>query len=160
MELGVTSIVPVQETTETHSQIQDYHNEAYHIHDNHHNMYTALKTIVLDAVNNTYIFQYINSSRDMCNHCQKTSWFIWWLDMDMLLWQTIKQGKTLQEPLEISQTIDVFIKVIDDGLWFQLCRHTVQASTSSTNGISYINIVWNLHRCLQRLVKEAEREKN
>ena len=59
---------------------------------------------------------------------------------------TRENKKYLQEPLDTSQTIDVFFKVIDDRLI--LDKHTVLSSTSTTNGLSRRVIFCNLHICI------------
>ena len=53
---GVTSQVPPQATTVVCLKLLDEHLEDCRIHNNHQNMDAALKTMVLKAVDITYIF--------------------------------------------------------------------------------------------------------
>ena len=62
MDLGGTATPPLQATTVHHSQLRDRHAEELHIHDNHHNIDTSIKTMALKAVNSTYIFTLHNVS--------------------------------------------------------------------------------------------------
>ena len=50
---GVTDQVPAQDTVAVFSQLIDEHSGARTKHDNHRNMYTALKTMVLEALDST-----------------------------------------------------------------------------------------------------------
>ena len=56
VDLGGIVTVPLQATTAKLSQLQDKHTESRHIHNNNHNMDLDLTTMVLDTVNNTYVF--------------------------------------------------------------------------------------------------------
>ena len=56
VESGVEETFLLQATTSQRLQLRYEYDEARCIHDNHHNMDAALKTMVIDAVNNTYIF--------------------------------------------------------------------------------------------------------
>ena len=57
---GVTTTVPEQAKKAQHSQLQYKKNEDYHLRSNHHNMDADLKTMVLDVVDNTYVFSMHN----------------------------------------------------------------------------------------------------
>ena len=56
MEQGGTDTLPLQVNTPQHLHLQYKHFKVRHINDKHHNMDFNLTTVVLEAVNNTYIF--------------------------------------------------------------------------------------------------------
>ena len=62
MEPGGTYTVLTQATMLVFLQLLDEHMEACHIHGNHHDMDTALKTMILEAVYSTCIFVLHNVS--------------------------------------------------------------------------------------------------
>ena len=65
---GGTAEVPLQATTSKHSQLRDKTAEACCINDNHQNMDMFLKTMVLDMIDNTYVFALHNVIWDTWGH--------------------------------------------------------------------------------------------
>ena len=118
VDLGGIETVPLQATTSQRSQLWDEHIKDLLIHDNNHNMDAGLRTMVLEAVNNTYIFAlhkvfmvYMGSStKYIMNHLMTLYGHITAAD--------IKWRKFLQEPLDMSQLIDVFFNTINDGVQY------------------------------------------
>lgn len=112
-----TATVPLQSTAAQHFQLQDKYAESLRLHNTHHNMDASLKTMVLDAVDNTYFFAlhnfftgYMGSSiRDVMNHL--IAWYT------QITAEDIKMKKqSLREPSDTSQLIGVLFKLIYDGV--------------------------------------------
>ena len=65
---GGTAQVPTQSTADVHSQLQYENPEYCHRHDNHNKMDAALKTMILESLDSTYIYPYMTSSQDIWGH--------------------------------------------------------------------------------------------
>ena len=123
VEPGGTATVLLHETTAQHSQLWYEHSEVRHIHANYHNMDADLKKF-LEAVNNTYISVlhnvftvYMGSlTREIMNNMMD-----WYRRITAV---EIKMKKKNQETLDMSHTINVLFKFIDE--WVQ---HASEANT-------------------------------
>ena len=161
VDLGGIETVPLQATTSQRSQLWDEHIKDLLIHDNNHNMDAGLRTMVLEAVNNTYIFAlhkvfmvYMGSStKYIMNHLMTLYGHITAADIK---WRKI--------PSRTLRYVTTYWCVLQYHQWRSTIRqkgkHTVHVVTISTNGIPCCKIFCNILILLQTLTLEAERGKD
>ena len=119
-----TSTVPLQSTILQRYQLRDKHTEARCIHDNHHNTDAALKKIVINKLNNKYVFALHNVftgcmgsfRKDIMNHLMARYMRITAADIEI-------KKKSLQQPLDTSQPISMLYKAIND-----IVHYTIEAN--------------------------------
>ena len=128
MDLGGIATFTLPATAAQRLQLQDKHSESCSIHDKHHNMNLSLKTMVLNAVDNTYVFVLHNAfivymgllTKYIMNHLMDRCGQITASDINM-------KKASFQEPLDTSHIIGFLFGIIDYGV-----RYASKFNTPST----------------------------
>jgi hypothetical protein len=112
---GTVPQIPGNANTAAREAIRIAHKEARRIYDNHVNMDDALKGQVIDTIDDTYLCEMRNkytgylgvTTRDLLDHLIDRYGKITPADLET-------NKKRMNEPIDSTQTIDVFFKRIDD----------------------------------------------
>ena len=121
---GVLPIIPLNATIAVRENLRVEHKEERRIYDNHINMDDALKGQVVDTIDETYICEIRNkytgylgvTTRDLLDHLLDRYGKITPADLEA--------NKTkMNEPIDATQSIDIFFQHIDDCLQYATDGH-------------------------------------
>jgi hypothetical protein len=115
LDPGVLPVIPAGTTTPASEQICNEHKEERRIYDNHINMDNALKSQIIDTIQETYICEIRNkytgylgvTTRDIIDHLLDRYGKITPADIESC-------KRRMIEPIDSSQPIDLFFQRIDD----------------------------------------------
>jgi hypothetical protein len=121
---GPLPVIPAGATKTVREQIRAEHNENRRVFDNHHNMDGALKTQVIDTIQDTYLSEMRNkytgylgvTTRDLLDHLLDRYGKITPADIEDC-------KRRMNEPIDSTQPIDIFFQRVDECIQYAVDGH-------------------------------------